>query len=98
MATIQAFVHAQISTYSWEEGKVSFYIFSSDMSKHGYTLVDTVEVEFDEPDHASIVNGTVKLLREKQKQTRADAELACTQIDEQINNLLCIENKPTEVK
>lgn len=84
-------VHAQLNR--WGEEKFSYSVFLTDMSAYGHVFIEDVEIEIDEPSVADVVAGTVAALRAQQKKERADAELACTKLDEQIQRLLCIENQ-----
>lgn len=56
------------------------------------------EVEFDAPDvdEAELIKGQVKIMREKQQEIRADAEVKFQQIEESIQKMLCLENKGGE--
>lgn len=92
---IKAYVFAKL--HDWGDDEVSYYVFSFEASNQGYILLEEIEIETDRPSRESLVNGTVAALRELQSKKRADAERECTQIDERIQSLLCLENKPSEV-
>ena len=103
MATVKAFIHAKIEQYFTHisdgiKDRVGYAIFPFDMTKNGYTLVKEIEVEFDEPGYKDVVAGTVQAMREKQAELRDEVNTKVANIEEQIQRLLCIENKPTEVK
>jgi hypothetical protein len=91
---IKQIAHAILRQYV--DGGVDYSFFCSDMSAHGYIPIEEVEIEIEAPLYSDLVNGTVKVLREAQKQKRAQAQMECDQIDEQIQSLLCLENKPSE--
>lgn len=87
---IKVFIHAK-----WDEWdkEYRFYPWGQDMSSSSNEvgpLVGTHEFDFDAPPHEVLVNGTIESFRK----VRAEAELRCNQIQEQINTLLCIEHKP----
>ena len=92
---VKAFVHASLSEYA--EGGVRYTVFSVDMSDNSYILVEEIEVEIERPAYETIVNGTVTALRKLQKNKLAEAQSEVNKIEERIQSLLCIENKPSEV-
>ena len=101
MATVKAFVHAKIfdkfDGVKYEK-TVDYSIFSFDMTSNGYAAVCEIDVEFDEPPYKDIVNNTVKVMREKQVELRAESQAMVVNIERQIQELLCIENHvPDEV-
>ena len=100
MATVKAFIHAKLEPHFTDVGgieqRVGYSIFSFDMTKNGYTMVKEIYVEFDEPAYKDVVAGTVQAMREKQAELRAEVNTKVANIEEQIQRLLCIENKPTQ--
>lgn len=90
---IEVYIHAQWSTWDKE---YRFHPWSQDMSNQPNcgALVGKVEIDFDPPPASVLVNGTVENYRKMQQTIRAESESKCNQIQEQINNLLCIEHKP----
>lgn len=92
--TVKGVVHARINQFS--EGGVDYSIHSQDMSQYNMGIVvQEVEIEIDAAKNTDIVNGTVNAMRDQQKKKRAEAEKECTQIEEAIQRLLCIENSPS---
>lgn len=88
----KAFIHAQ-----WDEWdkKYSFHVWGADMSSQEGCgpLVETVEVEFTAPPHEVLVNGTIEGYRKQQQKVRAEGERLVNELQQRINDLLCIENK-----
>lgn len=89
---IEVFIHAQWSEY---EKKYHFRPWGYDMTSNGDCgpLVEKLEIEFSPPPDAVLVNGTIEAYRKQQQNIRATAEMQCNQLQERINDLLCIENK-----
>ncbi len=58
-----------------------------------YTLIETrtIEIEFDEPDNAELINLHIKSLRDEKSRIAADAHVKQSRIDDKIQSLLCIE-------
>ena len=89
---IKCTLHAQIDKYG-EDG-FSYHVFKhEDMTSCGYVACDTVEVEFDDPPRDALVNGAVEACRKEQQRIRAEAQSKVSAIDDEIQRLLCIENK-----
>ena len=90
---IKVYIHASYCEY---EKTYRFQVWGQDMStvEHVGPLVATEEVEFTPPPHDVLVNGTIEMYRAQQKKVRAEAERLNTELQERINNLLCIEYKP----
>lgn len=65
----------------------------STKSEHFGVFVSEHEIDVPEVDEKELVTGTVKILRDKQQQVRAERESELNQIEEQIQQLLCIEDK-----
>lgn len=57
-----------------------------------WTLVGTAEVQITLMPRSEVVSAKVENLREQQAKIRADAELKANRIEQQIQQLLCIEN------
>lgn len=94
MKKITVLLHASISEY--EDKKINYSTYSTDMSKYGCGIpVKEIDIEFDEPEYSDIVAGTISILREKKAEKRAEAELEVNNIEQKIQNLLCIENHST---
>ncbi|CNE10384.1 hypothetical protein [Yersinia kristensenii] len=73
-----------------------FVIHSCDMSQivPAYTLLDTREItiDFNEPDPFEIISKQVDSLRSQKEQIAAESHRKLSQIDDQIQALLCIEH------
>ena len=65
----------------------------ADMSKVGWIKVSDHEIEFDELPRDVLVNGTIDAFRAEQQRIRAEAEVKAQNIEAQIQELLCIEDK-----
>ena len=88
---INATVQAQYCVHS-KEFQYSVFKFE-DMQSSGYTAVHSVEIEFDEPPHEVLAAGTVAAYRAEQKRIQAEAQMKITELEQNINDLLCLENK-----
>ena len=68
---LKVFIHAQYNEY---DHTFSYSAHYCNMQEYGYTLIETREIDFDQPNHERLVNQTIQVLREKQKKIRAEAE------------------------
>lgn len=89
---IKIFLHWQHNTYKdspWE-------IWSCDMSGSfkDCVLVGEREVEVEVPDDFDPRPGMIDALKKQKTQVLAEAQRKATQIEERIQQLLCIEHKP----
>jgi hypothetical protein len=85
-------LHAQPSKY--EEGGFYYTVNThEDMTSVGYMALDSVEVEFNVPPHEVMVNGAIAIYRAEQAKLRADAQEKVNGLEEEIQKLLCLENK-----
>jgi len=57
-----------------------------------WVLVGTAEVHITLLPRAEVISAQVESLRKQQAEIRADAEVKATRIEQQIQQLLCIEN------
>ena len=88
-------LHASRSEYA--EGGFTFSVSNhEDMQTYGYVACDTVLVEFNMPPREVLVNGAVAAYRAEQSRIRAEAQSKCVMLDEEIQKLLCIEDKSGE--
>ena len=86
---LKAYVH---SSYDQYEKTFRFCAFScKDMP--GYVFLEEVELDYEEPSHDAMINGTVAAYRAEQKRLRAEAEEKATQLERQIGEMLAIEDK-----
>lgn len=92
---IKAFIHAKYNEHTKD---YDFMTWSGDMSgcNMGYVLIEECEVEFVAPPRDVLVNGTVSEYRDMQKKIRAEAEEKCNRIQRSIDDLLCLEYKPSQ--
>lgn len=76
-------------------GKIANHlsIFTSDMSKHGYVVVGTTEVDIDLLPPDQIIGNAVLALRAKAAEIRAEATARVTALESKAQQLLAIENK-----
>jgi hypothetical protein len=71
------------------------HISTHDMSIAGWIKVGDVDVDLSLLPTDTIIGNAVKALRVKQEILRAEATAKCTKLEGQIQQLLCLENKPT---
>lgn len=91
--SVEVFIHAKLNSISKE---VYYSAYSCDMTRYeGGTLVEVIKLEIDEPLYDQVVAETVMKMREKQAELRGEAEKKVANIEQQIQNLLCLENKPS---
>jgi hypothetical protein len=90
---LDVYIHAQYDEY---EKKYDFRVWSHDMTGSEYIgpLVGKTEIEFEPPPHEVMVNGTIATYRLQQQKIRAEAEKNCQQLQQRINDMLCLEHKP----
>lgn len=79
------------------EGAAQLTPATCNMSGQGYTLVGTATVTADIFPVGEMVDNKIAALRQQATSIRAEATAKCTQIESQIQRLLAIENKPSEV-
>lgn len=77
-----------------EKGAASLYYSRADVSADGYTFAGAATITFDPLDRGALIDNKVASLREQAKSIRAEATAKVTQIEGQIQQLLCIENSP----
>ncbi len=68
------------------------------LALHGYVLVGKATITADILPVKEMVDNKIAALRQQAANTRAEATAKCTQIEAQIQQLLAIENKPSEVE
>ena len=90
---LKVFIHAQYSEYS---KKYHFIPWQQDMSTQAHCgpMVGTHEFEFDEPPQEVLLKGTIEAYKQEQKAVMAEAERRHSEIQQRINDMLCIEYKP----
>ncbi len=88
---VKGYVAAQ---YQAHLRKFEFQLWPVKPSGGAFSAIQPVEVEIDEPPEDALISGTVEAWRKEQQRIQAEAEAKCTQLDRQINELLCIEYKP----
>lgn len=69
---------------------------SVDMTGYGYTKLGTARVELSLLGHTEILDNAIASLRKEQEGLRAEATAKCTLLENKIQQMLAIENKPTE--
>lgn len=89
---IKGFVHAVYEQY---DKKWEYTIYSYDMSHmNGFGVVVAESfVEFEPPETHELVNKTIAAMKSAQKEIRAKAEASAQNIEQQIQELLCIEDR-----
>ena len=90
--TIEMILHVRKD--DWED-EYKYSVFSSDMSACGYIpiLAKEIEVTFDIPDGFDPVNAHIDTLKEEKQKIAAEAQVKMNNLEEQIQSLLCIEDK-----
>lgn len=90
---VKACIHAQWDRWNknW-----NYYVFSCDMTAHGYILLETREIPFQSPNDRALKEQFAALLRVKKTQVMADATAEMTEIDGQIQELLALEDHSGE--
>lgn len=78
-----------------QAGAASLYYSPSNLGAD-YTFAGSATVTLDLLDTRELVDNKIASLREKAKDIRAEATAKCTRIEGQIQQLLCIENSPSE--
>jgi hypothetical protein len=68
---------------------------SSEMEKSGWTFAGDAVVTVQLISSNDILNNKISALKAEAANIRAEATMKCTRIEDQINQLLCIENNPT---
>ena len=81
-----------------QKGHNDDYIYSicqCDMSEYGYipVAIKEFELSFDIPDDFDPVNGHIDALKAEKQKIAADAQVKMNNLEEQIQSLLCIEDK-----
>lgn len=89
--TINGFVYHR--QYSWED-KASYEFFSSEMMCDAdRVLVLPHSIEVDIPDDFTPIPGKIEILRKEKQRILAQAHVKAENIEAQIQELLCIEDK-----
>lgn len=94
--TLHAYIRdlTQCDMEKLKQGDIKQLTFSThaDMQGIGWVHVGQLDVDFAIVSDNELVNNAVAALRAKAAEIRAEATAKCTQIEGQINQLLCIEN------
>ena len=80
------------------EGAAVLQMHPVEMGGAGWTQVGTATVTADIFPVKDMIDNKIAALRQLAANTQADATAKCTEIEGQIQQLLAIENKPTEVE
>ena len=90
---LTVYIHAEYN--EWEK-RHEFKVWSIDMSRTASCgpLVGTHEIDFDPPPNEVLVAGTIKEYRARQKEILAKSEMQRAELEQRINELLCLEYKP----
>lgn len=70
-------------------------LMAADMSEYGYICLGGIEVsvDYELPDDFNFTQCEIQLLRKEQKRILAESQKKVTEIEEQIQKMLCIEHK-----
>jgi hypothetical protein len=97
MATVKinAYVHQQTSRYG-EEEHVHYVVFhSEDMTSCGYVLIGPVEIDYTLPEDFNPVAAEVAAINKQIGKLKDECRTNVRRLNDRIQQLLCIENKPT---
>lgn len=94
-AWIGTYNHATPEELRTESGASSLYYSPRNLGAD-YTFAGDATVTLDLLDTCELVDNKISALREQAKNIRAEATAQCTRIEGQIQQLLCIENSPSE--
>jgi hypothetical protein len=94
MMKVKVFVHAKYEKhYSNETGKfingITYNAWPIECDSWG-TLVHETEIDVPQVDENEVINGTVKIMRAEQRKIRAEAEAKFQNIEQQIQEMLCL--------
>lgn len=94
---VKAMLHAEYNKYA-EAGqpRFSFMFYPCDMSKYGYIYLGEFEVDVKPPTEKKLVLKQIECLREKEQQVQAEAFNVCEQIRDEVQALLCLEDKSND--
>ena len=87
---VKAYIHAQYNEY---EKTFTYSVHYCDMQEYGYTLLETRDLEVEQPSFEQLANKTIKALRDKQSRIRATAQAELDRVDRVVDTLLYIEHK-----
>ena len=91
---IPVYIYAQIQPYSKE---VNYFAYFVPDSKHMGVEIAKTEIDFDEPPLDKVIQGAVVNMRAEQQKIRAEAEVKYQNIEQQIQEMLCIEDKSQDI-
>lgn len=92
---VKVFIHAQWNKYS---KAFSYSALQCDMTEYGYILLETKTVEFVVPVDKELRNAAVRVLRAKRNKVLADAGVEAQNIDDEVQELLCLPAPTAEEK
>jgi len=84
---LKAYVHAEWNDF---DKKFLYKVYPCEAAAFGVFIAE-VEIDAPEVDEGELIKGQVKLMRDKQQEIRAEAELKFQQIEESIQKMLCLE-------
>lgn len=76
--------------------ELTFTRYESDMHGSGWTFVGKAVVTVELVDSDELLGNKIDALKAEAASIRAEATMKCTQIEDKINQLLCLENNPTK--
>ncbi len=86
---VDVYVYAKVE--NWRKDVCYYAYFTGDIpGNHMGTLIAETSVEIDEPNIHEIIDGTVKTMRAEQQKIRAEAEVKYQNIEQQIQEMLCL--------
>ncbi len=88
---VKVYVYAKVDAF---DKTASYYAYFCKTSHMGTFVVET-SVDIDEPPLQEIMDGTIKDMRAAQQKIRADAEVQYQNIEQQIQEMLCL-SAPTD--
>ena len=79
------------AVYRPEHKELTYHISGTDMSTHGWIKVRDFEVQYEPPAASTYIPALVPALREKRSALMAKHQMELNDLDDAIQNLLCIE-------
>jgi hypothetical protein len=94
--TLKGFIHAEKEPWD-EKVKYAIYPFNMQGTSRNTVLIRQQDIEVEVPDDFDIRPGLVDGLEKEKQRVTAEFQARLTELNAQIQNLLAIEHKPSEV-
>lgn len=93
---IKYFIYAHWNKYAGDNGAFVYDLCGYERSGQGYVLLEERELTFSTPVEQELKSRCLLALRDKQGTIRADAQREITEIEQEIQEMLAIEDKSHE--